>query len=181
MDSNDAPLSDSKDNKTRFFIRDVVFGANDGIITTFAVVAGVAGANLQSKIVLIMGFANLLADGVSMATSNFLSLRSERAVVEPSDRYPAWLHGLATLVAFVTAGAVPLLAYLVPGLAVGRFPVAIFLTATALFSAGALRTLAIKTGWFKAGAEMLLVGTLAASIAYGVGALLATMVINTMV
>lgn len=41
-----------------------MFGANDGIITTFAVVSGVVGASLSNRIILILGFANLVADGV---------------------------------------------------------------------------------------------------------------------
>ena len=49
------------------FIKSIVYGGLDGIITTFAVVAGVAGAALQPGIVLILGFANLIADGISMA------------------------------------------------------------------------------------------------------------------
>lgn len=60
------------------YLRDVVFGAVDGIVTTFAVVAGVAGAELSSGIVIILGMANLVGDGFSMAVSNFLATRSER-------------------------------------------------------------------------------------------------------
>lgn len=59
------------------YIGDAVFGANDGIITTFAVVAGVAGAQLSPMIVLILGAANLLGDGFSMAAGNFLARKSE--------------------------------------------------------------------------------------------------------
>lgn len=59
------------------YIKDIVYGANDGIITTFAIVAGSFGANLTPKVILILGFANLLADGFSMAASNFLGSRSE--------------------------------------------------------------------------------------------------------
>lgn len=65
---------------TRFastHIRDAVFGANDGIVTTFAVVAGVAGASLGPFVILALGFANLIADGFSMATGNYLGTRSE--------------------------------------------------------------------------------------------------------
>lgn len=58
------------------YIRDVVFSANDGLITTFAVVAGVAGASLSYRIVVIMGLANLLADGISMALGNYLGIKS---------------------------------------------------------------------------------------------------------
>ena len=53
------------------YIKDFVYGANDGIVTTFAVVAGVAGASLSSTVILILGFANLLADGLAMAIGNY--------------------------------------------------------------------------------------------------------------
>ncbi len=59
------------------FLKAAVFGANDGIITTFAVVAGVAGAGLSPAIVLILGFANLIADGISMGIGDYLGERSE--------------------------------------------------------------------------------------------------------
>ena len=57
----------------RHYMRDLVYGANDGIITTFAVVAGVAGGGLSLRVVLIVGAANLFADGLSMAAGNYLS------------------------------------------------------------------------------------------------------------
>ncbi len=59
------------------YIGSAVYGGLDGIITTFAVVAGVAGADLTAGIVLILGFANLFADGISMAVGDFLSTRAE--------------------------------------------------------------------------------------------------------
>ena len=52
----------------RHYLGDLVYGANDGIITTFAVVAGVSGASLPARTVLILGFANLIADGFSIGT-----------------------------------------------------------------------------------------------------------------
>lgn len=61
------------------FIREIVYGGNDGIVTTFAVVAGTVGADLPSSIVIVLGLANLLADGLSMATGAFLSERSDQA------------------------------------------------------------------------------------------------------
>ncbi len=60
------------------YLRDFVYGAIDGTVTTFAVVAGVVGAGLSSKVIIILGFANLVADGFSMAVSNFLGTRAER-------------------------------------------------------------------------------------------------------
>ena len=56
----------------RWSIQDVVYGATDGAVTTFAVVAGVVGAALSPSIILILRFANLLADGFSMAIGNYL-------------------------------------------------------------------------------------------------------------
>ncbi len=59
------------------YLRDFVYGAIDGAVTTFAVVAGVEGADLSANIVIILGFANLVADGFSMAASNYLGTRAE--------------------------------------------------------------------------------------------------------
>jgi VIT1/CCC1 family predicted Fe2+/Mn2+ transporter len=63
---------------TQSYLRDFVYGAIDGIVTTFAVVAGVAGAGLEDRVVIILGTANLLADGFSMAMSNLLGSRAEQ-------------------------------------------------------------------------------------------------------
>ena len=60
------------------YLHDFIYGAVDGAVTTFAVVAGVAGANLDETVVIILGGANLIADGFSMAASNFLGSRAER-------------------------------------------------------------------------------------------------------
>ena len=60
------------------YLRDFVYGATDGAVTTFAVVAGVFGADLATRVVLILGVGNLLADGFSMAVSNYLGTRAEQ-------------------------------------------------------------------------------------------------------
>jgi len=72
------------------YIGDLVFGANDGIITTFAVVSGAAGALLSPGVIIILGLANLIADGFSMGASNFLSLRSERDFVKLQRKKEEW-------------------------------------------------------------------------------------------
>lgn len=59
------------------WLPDFVYGGIDGAVTTFAVVAGVVGANLSTPIILILGFANLLGDGFSMATGKYLSDKAE--------------------------------------------------------------------------------------------------------
>ncbi len=60
------------------YVKSAVYGGLDGIVTTFAVVAGVAGASLSAGVVLILGFANLIADGLSMAIGDYLSTKSEQ-------------------------------------------------------------------------------------------------------
>lgn len=60
------------------YIHDIVYGANDGIVTTFAVVSGVAGAELSPAIVIVLGFANVLADALSMGLGNYLSGKSKK-------------------------------------------------------------------------------------------------------
>lgn len=72
------------------YIGDMVYGALDGIITTFAVVAGAAGAALSMGIVLILGFANLLADGLSMGVGNYLSTKSEEEYAEKEREREEW-------------------------------------------------------------------------------------------
>lgn len=59
------------------YLRDWVYGGIDGAVTTFAIVAGSTGANLSTKIILILGIANLLADGFSMAAANYSGTTSE--------------------------------------------------------------------------------------------------------
>jgi len=64
------------------YLRDFIYGGIDGAITTFAIVAGVAGAQLATGIVIILGLANLIADGFSMATGNFLGTRADNQLLD---------------------------------------------------------------------------------------------------
>jgi VIT1/CCC1 family predicted Fe2+/Mn2+ transporter len=59
------------------YLRDWVYGGIDGAVTTFAVVSGVAGAQLSPNIVIVIGLANILADGFSMAASNYSATKTE--------------------------------------------------------------------------------------------------------
>lgn len=68
------------------YLKDSIYGAIDGAVTTFAVVSSVAGAGLASGIVIILGLANLLADGFSMASGNFLGTRAENQAARRARR-----------------------------------------------------------------------------------------------
>lgn len=162
----------------RHYIRDIVYGANDGIITTFAVVSGVAGGQLSQLAVLVVGAANLAADGISMGVGNYLSIRADERAREAEglpelERYP-WKHGLATLVAFVVAGAVPLAPYLFSGTASQQLALSVAFTFMALFALGASRALVTRDRWFRTGLETLALGTIVAVVAYGAGHLVAS-------
>ena len=60
-----------------FYLKEWVYGGIDGVVTTFAVVAGVVGAGLSPAIVMVLGLANLLADGFSMAASAYSAMKAE--------------------------------------------------------------------------------------------------------
>lgn len=68
------------------YLKDFVYGGIDGAVTTFAVVSGVAGAELSSGIVIILGLANLAGDGFSMAASNYLGSKAEIQLLEQARR-----------------------------------------------------------------------------------------------
>lgn len=129
----------------RAYLPDVVYGANDGLVTTFAVVSGVVGSGLSPQVILILGFASLLADGVSMGASDYLSERSKRENGKVPSRKHAAGHGGVTFLGFVIAGVVPLISYVTPVNPSLQFPIACLLTAILLFAIGA--AIARATGY----------------------------------
>ncbi|ETX15594.1 membrane protein [Roseivivax halodurans JCM 10272] len=209
---------------------DAVYGAIDGSVTTFAIVAGVQGAELPTSVVLILGLANLLADGVSMALGNYAANRAEAeevsrlrdvegrhidtvpegereelrqilaakglagsvledAVSQIGARREAWIDlmltdeygkslspprarsaALVTFAAFVAAGSVPLLPFVI-GVA-QPFLVSVAATALAFALIGALKSRWTLRSWWGSGLETLGIGSAAASVAYAVGAFL---------
>ncbi len=166
----------------RHYIGEIVYGANDGIITTFAVVAGVAGGGLSPRVVLIIGIANLLADGLSMAAGSFLSIRSSESVREaqglPEEESAPVRHALATLISFVLAGALPLVPYVVANVPGSRFAWSVGVAFVTMFVIGASRTFLSNTRWWAGGLEMLGLGAAVSAVAYGAGALVAGFVGN---
>jgi VIT1/CCC1 family predicted Fe2+/Mn2+ transporter len=160
------------------YLKDVVYGANDGLITTFAVVAGVEGGALTHRAVLVVGFANLVADGLSMGVGNYLSIRSQehvrRTLSLPEEEAFPVRHAFATFLAFAAAGVIPLGAYLLPGVpASARVATATLSTFVALFGVGALRSTVTDEPALAGGLEMLGLGAIVAGVAYYAGSLMA--------
>lgn len=214
-------------------VSDFVFGGIDGAVTTFAVVAGVSGASLSSGIVLILGFANLFADGFSMAIGNYLGTKSHLELVskirkseEDSVRdnpheerneiveiyrnkgftgkilqdtvnvitgnKKIWVDtmmkdefgiieenkspirvALVTFVSFNLIGIIPLVPYIItslfPEFTFNTFIASIISTSIALFLVGSIKANIVDKKWYRSGLETLLIGGIAAVIAYFVG------------
>jgi VIT1/CCC1 family predicted Fe2+/Mn2+ transporter len=153
------------------YLRDMVYGALDGVITTMAVLAGSQGAALNARVGLLLGLANLIGDGISMGASNYLGMRSEIEQAGGSVAAEApWRHGLATVAAFMFVGAFPLCAYLVaPLMGAPVFTVAVGLSIVGLSGAGIARAAFVRKTAARSALEMLAVAATAGGAAYLVG------------
>ena len=212
------------------YLRDWVYGGIDGAVTTFAVVSGVVGADLSVGIILIVGGANILADGFSMAASNYLGTKTEidqlkhlekvehRHIEEDPEGereevrqiYQAkgfegeelervvdlitadrerWVRtmlteeyglpleirsplaaSLNTFASFVLCGLAPLLPFILK--MSNAFLISCFLTGLVFFGIGSVKSRWSTESWWKSGAKTLLIGSIAAGLAYSVGVLL---------
>ena len=212
------------------YLGDGVLGAIDGTVTTFAVVAAAIGAGFSAMVVIVLGFANLLADGFSMAVSNYLGTQSQQQRVAQTRRWeehhiqeiPAgereeivqifarkgfegevlnrivetitadrglWVDtmlteehglqldgpspfraGLATFLAFLLVGLIPLIPFLIPGLSPDqRFAASCVATGLAFLSVGIAKGAVLEHGLVRSGLETLLTGGIAALLAYLAG------------
>ena len=212
------------------YLRDFVYGGIDGAVTTFAVVAGTIGASLSTRIVLILGAANLIADGFSMAASNFLGTRAEsedykrlerieRRHIEiapdgereevrqiyaakgfegaeleravelitanpdrwvqtmlteeyglPREVRSEWFAALSTFAAFVLCGLVPMLPFIFGSNT--AFSTSVVLTGLVFFFIGSIKARWSTVPWWRSGFVTLLIGGVAAALAFLAGALL---------
>ena len=213
----------------RGVLRDVVYGGIDGSVTTFAIVAGVAGAGLSSFVIVALGLANVLADGFSMAAGNYSATKAEldnirrirtieerhiqlypegereevreillqkglsgQVLEDATDAITAshdnWIdlmiegeYGLgsvdphpinaavATFLAFLVAGMIPLLPFLVS--LPNAFVTSAWMTMGVFFAIGALKSRWSLAPWWRSGFETFAIGGAAALIAYLVGSL----------
>ncbi len=166
------------------YLPQFVYGATDGTITTFAIVSSVVGAGLSPAIILLLGIANVLADGFSMASSNYLSIKSEvklqlnsvESLSTQSTQVSPINSALVTFASFVTVGTIPLLPF-IAGLiwssnSSTQFIYSIIATVCAFIISGIIRAKVTSQNAIRAVFETLLVGGFAAYIAYLVGYLL---------
>ena len=212
---------------THNYLRDWIYGGIDGAVTTLAVVTGVAGAQLSPWIILALGFANLFADGFSMAASNYLGTKAEhddwrrleqieirhielapegereevrqifarkgfeghdlQRVVElvtadrerwvrtmltdeyglPHEVRSPWIAAVSTFTAFLICGIVPLLPYLFG--TENSLAVSVTLTGIVFVAIGSIKSKWSTSPWWRSGLTTLLVGAIAASLAYVAG------------
>lgn len=171
--------------KDRFerYLGEFVYGAIDGTVTTFAVVAAAAGAGLNSTVIIILGIANLVGDGFSMGASAYLSAKSERDLKKSKDQdhvgdETPLKDGVVTFGSFGVVGFILLLMYVMDAIFVlGMSAQSLFLTSSVLtgitfISVGLLKAGVTKTSRLRAAAETLILGGVAAGLAYGLGDLL---------
>jgi len=170
----------------RKYLAEFVYGSIDGTITTFAVVAGTMGASLSSAIVLILGFANLFADGFSMAISNYLSNKSQKELntrhkhLHAHEKNPK-KTAIVTFLSFVIIGFIPLLSFVlalfIPYLVPIQFQVSITLTAVAFLIIGSIKGKVIGKNKISSSIETILIGSAAAILAFLVGYLLKNLIV----
>ena len=163
-------------------LREFVYGGMDGAVTTFAVVTGAAGANLGTNVILILGFANVLADGFSMAVGSYLSEKSDQQLQvskgesDGSEHESPLAASIATFVSFLVVGFVPLSVYTVDYVfelnLENALAISVGLTLATFAAIGYLRGVITKTNRTRAVIESFGLGAAAAVISYVVGNLL---------
>jgi VIT1/CCC1 family predicted Fe2+/Mn2+ transporter len=159
-------------------IAQFVYGATDGTVTTFAVVAGAQGGGLGKREVLILGFANLFADAFSMGISSYLGEEAGEETKTKFNRSRVIFRSSATFFAFILLGFVPLMSFVFIDTTADAFRVSIVLTACAFITIGFVKAIVTGAKVYRSVLETLLLGSIAALIAYGVGALIERMVSN---
>jgi VIT1/CCC1 family predicted Fe2+/Mn2+ transporter len=158
------------------YLEEFVYGAIDGIVTTFAIVSSVVGAGLNPSIVLVLGLANLFADGFSMGSSSYLSSVSAQDLAvkngEPVSVNPL-RNGVATFLSFIIVGGVSLIPFLIavfiPDFSDKAFAWSAVLTGVAFVVVGIVKAKITQTNIGKSAVSILFIGAIASAIAYFVG------------
>lgn len=134
------------------YYSEIIYGGVDGLITTFAIIAGSLGGNLSTNVIVILGLASILADGFSMGISSYLAEKAREK------RQNALLVGLITFLSFISIGIFPLIPFFFKFN--NPFMISSYILGFLLFLLGYLK------GKFTDGLETLFIGGFAAGIAY---------------
>lgn len=158
------------------YLGEFVYGAIDGTVTTFAIVAAATGAQFSSGVVIVFGFANLVADGLSMAVSAYLSSKSEVELEGAPKEISPKMTALVTFLAFVFVGVIPVLPYMVDLVLKDSFEHIFFVSSAVsgfvFLAIGLIKGATAKVNLWKSSLEVLLLGAAAAGAAYGAGYLI---------
>ena len=169
------------------YLSEFVYGGIDGAVTTFAVVAGATGARFSTTVLLVLGFANLIADGFSMGVGSYLSTKSEQQLMVKrkesiKDEPSPVINGATTYVSFILVGLVPLLSYTVDAIfgldANNLFLITCVLTALAFAGIGVLKSRVAQSSIIRGVSETLVLGVIAAVLAYALGDILEQLIAN---
>jgi VIT1/CCC1 family predicted Fe2+/Mn2+ transporter len=228
-------------NRFQDYLGEFVYGGIDGRVTPFAVVAGAVGASLDSSIIIILGFANLFADGFSMSVGSYLSAKSERdhfrkhqkieywevenipesekeevrqiyrekgfegelleqvvdVITSDKDRWvdvmmkdelammdthkSPFAMGAVTFISFILVGLIPLVLYVWDYMFTfegNLFVSTCLLTSLGFLVVGLLKSYVTETSKIKGIFETLILGAIAAAVAYYVGDILESIITN---
>lgn len=145
---------------------DIVYGSMDGVITTLAIIAGTVGAELPVQTIVILGLANIFADGFSMGISSYLSAKTQQS-------QNSIQRGLVTLLAFILIGLLPLSAFIFAYLTNrdprDMYPYAYGLTAMSFFMIGIIKSKHTGEDMVRSGFTTMLIGGIGALIAFTIG------------
>jgi len=158
-------------------VRAGVFGVQDGIVSTFGLVMGVAGAQVSPEAVLIAGIAGAVSGAVSMGAGEYVSVKVQRELLEARGNGTHEENVSPNRAAFANSGLFVLGAAfpLAPFLFLVGIPAVVtstVLSITALFATGALLTRLTRRSPLTSGLRMLLIGGGAGVLGYLVGSLL---------
>lgn len=154
-------------NTKQNYLADTVLGAIDGCVTTFAVVAGVTGAGFPTLVAIVLGLANLIGDGVSMAVSNYEATQSRMA--DTSYQHNPFWAACTTFVSFMISGALPLIPLMLDLSPQQAFYWSTSVAGSVFFSIGILKGVVLGKALLSSGIKTFLTGGSAAALAYVVG------------
>ena len=151
----------------QLYLRPSLLGAIDGLITSFVIVTGgIASESSNDKIILI-GFSSLIADGISMGVSEFISSRAENE----SNYYIPLIKGVVCFISFVIVGCATLIGFVIGQTDTLRVTFSACLFVAFMIGVGYIRALITRKLYFVSILETVLPGGVAGAIAYGIASI----------